>query len=72
MKLEKLTLDLDGDDDGPGGFTLDDFKGIETGFEKESLEQRKVRVMKARERLRLLNDVTPAQGHKVYFCDVYR
>ena len=53
LKLEKLTLDLDGDDDGPGGFTLDDFKGIETGFEKESLEQRKVRVMKARERLRL-------------------
>ena len=52
LKLEKLTLDLDGDDDGPGGFTLDDFAGIETGFEKESLEQRKVRVNRARERLK--------------------
>ena len=52
LKLEKLTLDLEGDDDGPGGFTLDDFAGIETGFEKESLEQRKVRVNRARERLK--------------------
>ena len=52
LKLEKLTLDLEGDDDGPGGFVLEDFAGIETAFEKESLEQRKVRVLKARERLR--------------------
>ena len=41
------------DDDGPGDFTLDDFQGIETGFSKQSLEQRRLRVTKARERLRL-------------------
>ena len=52
LKIEKLTLDLEGDDDGPGGFVLEDFAGVETGFDKESLEQRKVRVLKARERLR--------------------
>ena len=38
LKLEKLTIDLEGDDDGPGGFTLDDFAGIETMFSKHSLE----------------------------------
>ena len=52
LVLEALTLDLEGDDDGPGGFALEDFAGIETAFAKESLQQRQVRVLKARERLR--------------------
>ena len=50
--MSPLTLGMDGDDDGPGGFVLEDFAGIETAFEKESLQQRQVRVLKARERLR--------------------
>lgn len=52
LQIAPLTLGMDGDDDGPGGFTLEDFAGIETAFEKESLQQRQVRVLKARERLR--------------------
>lgn len=39
-------------DDGPGGFKLEDFEGVETMFSKQSLEQRKIRVDRARERLR--------------------
>ena len=38
LKIEALTLDMEGDDDGPGGFVLEDFAGIETAFEKESLQ----------------------------------
>ena len=42
----------DGYDDGPGGFKLEDFAGVETMFSKQSLEQRQIRVDRARERLR--------------------
>ena len=46
-------MDLTDDyDDGPGGFKLEDFEGVETMFSKQSLEQRKMRVDRARERLR--------------------
>ena len=39
-------------DDGPGGFKLEDFAGLDTMFSKQSLEQRKIRVDRARDRLR--------------------
>ena len=53
LKIEKISLNFSDDyDDGPGAFQLDDFAGIETMFSKQSLEQRKLRVDRARERLR--------------------
>ena len=53
LKLEKNSAYLGSDDDdGPGDFGPEDFEGIETLFSKQSLEQRKLRVHKARERLR--------------------
>lgn len=53
LKIEPISMDLTDDyDDGPGGFKLEDFEGIETMFSKQSLEQRKIRVDRARERLR--------------------
>jgi len=39
-------------DDGPGGFKLEDFAGLDTMFSKQSLEHRKIRVDRARDRLR--------------------
>ena len=53
LKIEKISLNFSDDyDDGPGGFQIEDFAGIETMFSKQSLEQRKLRVDRARERLR--------------------
>lgn len=53
LVIQPISLDMsDGYDDGPGGFKLEDFQGIETMFSKQSLEQRQLRVDRARERLR--------------------
>ena len=53
LKIEKISMNFsDGYDDGPGGFQIEDFSGIETMFSKQSLEQRKIRVDRARDRLR--------------------
>lgn len=39
LKVEKISMDFsDGYDDGPGGFQVEDFAGIETMFSKHSLE----------------------------------
>ena len=51
LKIEKISLNIS-DDDGPGGFEIEDFAGIETMFSKQSLEQRRLRIDRARERLR--------------------
>ena len=54
LKIDKISLNFSDDyDDGPGGFKLEDFAGIETMFSKQSLEQRRLIVDRARERLRL-------------------
>ena len=53
LKIEKISLNMSDDyDDGPGGFKIEDFAGIETMFSKQSLEQRRLRIDRARERLR--------------------
>ena len=53
LKIEKISMNFSDDyDDGPGAFQVEDFAGIETMFSKQSLEQRKLRVDRARERLR--------------------
>ena len=39
LKIEKISLNMSDDyDDGPGGFQIEDFAGIETMFSKQSLE----------------------------------
>lgn len=41
LVVQPISLDMSDEyDDGPGGFKLDDFQGIETMFSKQSLEQR--------------------------------
>lgn len=53
LEIHPISMDLTDDyDDGPGGFKIEDFEGVETMFSKQSLEQRKLRVDRARERLR--------------------
>lgn len=41
LQIAPISLDMsEGYDDGPGGFKLEDFAGVETMFSKQSLEQR--------------------------------
>ena len=53
LVLQPISMNLSDEyDDGPGGFKLEDFAGLDTMFSKQSFEQRKIRVDRARDRLR--------------------